>query len=259
MLFMTAPGAANADEALASALEQSGYFTGLDAAQKATLRANIVSDGYVGAMRHDRRVALTNTQLFATGGVGAWIKDELTPLLASRGVTFRAPEDRYAPDGSTYSVAVGTNEYTMWRAGEANPEHASTVAAFAMVNQLLESIGAPERLYLMGQGATAEAWLLTPVQADIIRAAAPPEARPQLPGQVMPAVGTMPALTTPPPMQPAQAAPTQGASLPPQATPISATAQPAQPNTPLDAQNPLGQQVGGDVSSSQAQPGGTPQ
>jgi hypothetical protein len=198
MLLALSPGAARADEQLAAALERSGYFTGLDARQAAALRADIVSQGYAGAMHHNRRVAGADTRLFATGGVGAWLRNDIAPLLASRGVTFRPAEDRYASDGSAYSVVIGASEYQMWRPGEANHELASTVAAFDMINSLLQSIGAPERLYLIGQGADAEAWLLTPVQADIIRTAAPPEAWPQLPGHVMPPIGTMPALTLPP-------------------------------------------------------------
>jgi hypothetical protein len=80
-----------------------------------------------------------------------------------------------------------------------------------MVNSLLESIRAPERLYLLGEGPTAQAWLLKPEQADIIRMAAP-EATLRLPGPVMPPVGAMPALTTTPPLVTTSAAPVSAAS-----------------------------------------------
>lgn len=173
---------ASADEQLAAALESTGFFTGLDRAQTAALRGEIVGQGYTAAMARARRVAAANTQNFATGGVGAWVRNDIVPILATRGVIFRPAEDRLATDGSTYSVVIGTNEYTMWRAGETNPELAATVAAFAMVNSLLESVGAPERLYLIGEGAGGQAWLLSPAQAQIIRGVAPPETWPYLPG-----------------------------------------------------------------------------
>lgn len=195
LAVMTTP--AQADEQLAVALERAGYFTSIDDSVATQLRRDIVANGPAGAMRHPYRVAPVNTLAFSQGGVGAWVQS-LTPVLASRGVTFRAPEDRLSAE--QYVVAVGSNEYVMWQAGEANVEQASTTAAFAMVNDLLESILAPERLYLMGEGATAQAWLLTPVQADIIRTASPQEAWPRLPGQIMPPPGTMPALTLPPPV-----------------------------------------------------------
>ena len=173
---------AHADEQLAVALERAGYFTGLDPQQSAALRAEIVTNGYAGALQHARRVTLANTQILAAGGVGHWVREDLRPLLASRGVTFRPAEDHLAVDGSGYSVLIGSDEFPMWGAGEANTERASTIAAFAMVNALLESISAPERLYLIGEGVTARAWLLTPAQAEIVRAVAPPEAWPYLPG-----------------------------------------------------------------------------
>lgn len=173
-------GAAHADEQLAVALEQAGYFVGLSPGEAATLRADIVANGYTGAM-HPTRIAPADTPALAAGGVGAWVRDTLRPVLAYRGVTFRPAEDHYAADGSTYSVAIGTWEYQMWQAGETNTEQASTNAAFGMVNSLLEAIRSPQRLYLVGQGATAQAWLLSPAQADIIRSVAPPEAWPHLP------------------------------------------------------------------------------
>jgi hypothetical protein len=199
---------AQADEQLAVELERAGYFTGLDPQQAAALRAEIVAHGYAGALTHARRVAMTNTQILATGGVGTWVREDLRPLLASRGVTFRPAEDHFAADGATYSVLIGTDEFAMWSLGEANTERASTVAAFAMVNALLESIRAPERLYLIGEGATARAWLLTPRQAEILRAVTPPEAWPYLPG-IEPVLTTAPADAAPPlDAPPANTAPT---------------------------------------------------
>ena len=50
-------GPANADEQLAAALERTGFFTGLDRAQTAALRAEIVGQGYTAAMQRARRVA----------------------------------------------------------------------------------------------------------------------------------------------------------------------------------------------------------
>lgn len=173
---------AHADERLAAALETAGYFNGLDRAQTRRLRSDIVSGGYAAVLRDPRLLTAANTQNFAAGGVGTWLRNDLAPILATRGVTFHPAEDRLAADGSVYSVVVGTGEYPMWQAGETNTELASTVAAFAMVNRLLESIGAPERLYLMGEGANGRAWLLTPAQAQVIRDVAPPADWPYLPG-----------------------------------------------------------------------------
>ena len=173
---------ASADEQLAAALESTGFFTGLDRAQTAALRAEVVGHGYAAAMQGGRRVAAANTQTFAAGGVGAWLRNDIAPILALRGVTFRPAEDRLALDGNSYSVVIGTNEYTMWQAGETNTELAATVAAFGMVNSLLGSVGAPERLYLIGEGASGQAWLLSPAQAQIIRGVAPPESWPYQPG-----------------------------------------------------------------------------
>lgn len=193
---------AHADEQLAAALEGTGFFTGLDRAQTAALRGEIVGQGYPAAMARAHRVAAANTQTFATGGVGAWVRNDLAPILATRGVTIRPAEDRLAADGSAYSVVIGTNEYTMWQAGESNTELASTVAAFDMVNSLLESIGAPERLYLIGEGASGQAWLLSPAQAQIIRGVAPPETWPYLPGLETPPA---PVVAATPAAAPAQA------------------------------------------------------
>jgi len=214
-------GAAHADEQLAVALERAGYFTGLDPQQAATLRAEIVTNGYAGALQHARRVTLANTQILAAGGVGHWVREDLRPLLASRGVTFRPAEDHLAVDGTGYSVLIGSDEFPMWGVGEANTERASTIAAFAMVNALLQSISAPERLYLIGEGVTARAWLLTPAQAEIVRAVAPPEAWPYLPG-VEAVMATAPAA----PVATATAPMTTGLTAP---TPIST------PTTPLEA------------------------
>jgi hypothetical protein len=169
-------------------------------------------------MQRARRVANANTQTFAAGGVGAWVRNDLAPILAARGVTFRPAEDRLALDGSAYSVIIGTNEYSMWQVGETNTELASTVAAFAMVNSLLESVGAPERLYLIGEGAAGQAWLLTPAQAQIIRGVAPPENWPYLPGlEALPAsvVMTHPAATEPAPMPAVTATPVSAATAAP--------------------------------------------
>jgi hypothetical protein len=221
LAFMTTP--AHADEQLAVALERAGYFTSIDDAVATRVRHEIVTNGPAGAMRHPYRVAPVNTQTLAQGGVGSWVQS-LTPVLASRGVTFRPAEDRLT--GDRYTVAIGANEYLMWQAGETNTEQASTIAAFGMVNGLLESIGSPERLYMTGEGAAAQAWLLTPVQADIIRNASPQEAWPRLPGQVMPAPGTMPALTLPPQVTPAQPTASAPGALQPDALSQQTSAQP---------------------------------
>jgi hypothetical protein len=199
---------AQADEQLAAALERTGFFTGFDRAQAAALRAEVVNQGYAAALRGARRVAPANTQAFAAGGVGAWVRNDIGPILAMRGVTFRPAEDRLALDRSAYSVVIGTNEYPMWQAGETNPELAATVAAFGMVNSLLEAVGAPERLYLIGQGAAGQAWLLSPAQAQIIRSVAPPDSWPYLPGlEALPAAVVMaaPAAADAPPASAATA------------------------------------------------------
>lgn len=206
-LSMTA-SPAQADEQLAAALERTGFFTGFDRAQTAALRAEVVSQGYAAALRGARRIAPANTQAFAAGGVGAWVRNDIGPILAMRGVTFRPAEDRLALDRSAYSVVIGTNEYPMWQAGETNPELAATVAAFGMVNSLLEAIGAPERLYLIGQGASGQAWLLSPAQAQIIRGVAPPDNWPYLPGlEALPAAVVMATPAAAPPASAATAAP----------------------------------------------------
>src|SRR5262245_2984585 len=215
-LSMTATSA-HADEQLAAALEGAGFFTGFDRAQTAALRAEVVNQGYLAALRGARRVAPANTVTFAAGGVGAWVRNDVGPILAMRGVMFRPAEDRLALDGSAYSVVIGTNEYPMWRAGETNTELAATVAAFGMVNPLLESIGAPERLYLISQGASGQAWLLTPAQAQIIRGVTPPDSWPYLPGlEALPAAVV---LATPAADAPA---PTTATAIP-----VSAATQPA--------------------------------
>jgi hypothetical protein len=203
LAMITSP--AHADEQLAAALESAGYFTGLDRAQAARLRADVVADGYAAVLRDRRLMAPVNTQSFAAGGVGAWLRHDIAPILASRGVTFRPAEDHLALDGSAYSVTIGAGEYPMWGAGETNTELASTVAAFAMVNSLLEAIGAPERLYLVGEGANGRAWLLSPAQAQIIRGVTPPDSWPYLPGlEALPAA----VVTATPAVAPAAPPPT---------------------------------------------------
>ena len=231
-LSMTA-SSAQADEQLAAALERTGFFTGFDRAQTAVLRAEVVNQGYVAALRGARRVAPANTQTFAAGGVGAWVRNDIGPILAMRGVMFRPAEDRLALDRSAYSVVVGTNEYPMWQAGETNPELAATVAAFGMVNSLLESVGAPERLYLIGQGAAGQAWLLSPAQAQIIRGVAPPDSWPYLPGlEALPAAAVLatPAATDAPAPSTPTAAPLSAATPPapgaPPTVPLTTVAAP---------------------------------
>src|SRR5262245_13685937 len=210
--FSMTANPAHADEQLAAALESTGFFTCFDRAQTAALRAEVVNQGYMAAMQGGHRIAAANTQTFAGGGVGAWVRNDIAPILAMRGVMFRPAEDRLALDGSAYSVVIGTNEYPIWAAGEANPELTSTVAAFGMVNSLLESIGAPERLYLIGQGVAGQAWLLTPAQAQIIRGVAPPDSWPYLPGlETLPAAAVLAA-------PPAAGAPAPASALTPLAT-----------------------------------------
>lgn len=244
-LSMTA-SPANADEQLAAALESTGFFTGFDRAQTAALRAEVVNQGYMAAMQGGRRIAAANTQTFAAGGVGAWLRNDIGPILAMRGVTFRPAEDRLALDGSGYSVVIGTNEYPMWAAGETNPELAATVAAFGMVNALLESVGAPERLHLIGEGAGGQAWLLSPAQAQIIRGVAPPESWPYLPGLEAPpaaVVLTAPAAAEAPPPGAATTTPISAAT-PPAPGPLTAVAAPA-----LSEQQPAAQPLSADALS----------
>jgi hypothetical protein len=259
-------GAAHADEQLAAALERAGYFVGLSPTEAASLRAAVVTNGYTGAM-HPSRVCPANTPAMAAGGVGAWVRDTLQPVLAYRGVTFRPAEDRYAADGSTYSVAIGTWEYEMWQAGETNTEQASTIAAFGMVNSLLESIRSPQRLYMVGQGATAQAWLLSPPQADIIRSVAPPEAWPYLPSadRVAPTVVSTPAIATLPAAAPPAIIPTAAPVAPPvdAALPTEALANEAVPasapaSTTLVTQTLPAQSLPSEAILNQATPLGEP-
>jgi len=256
-------GAAHADEQLAVALEQAGYFVGLSPTEAATLRSDIVANGYTGAM-HPSRIAPVNTPALAAGGVGVWVRDTLRAVLAYRGVTFRPAEDHYAVDGSTYSVAIGTWEYQMWQAGETNTEQASTNAAFGMVNSLLEAIRSPQRLYLVGQGAAAQAWLLSPAQADIIRSVAPPEAWPHLPSaeRVTPTLVATPTLTAlPTTTQPGlitAAAPAQEDALAADALANEAIAAAAPAGTTLVTETLPTQTLPGDAIMNAATPLGQP-
>lgn len=170
LTFLTGCSMALANEQLASALEQAGYFSDLSASEAIALRAAITNDGFVGAQDHPSRTALTDSEALAEGGVEEWLRQDINPLLTARGIAFPEIENRFPEDASGYSVIVDGREYWMWREGQAEDSWGtSTVAAFLLVNDLLQQSGAPERLHLLGGGNDGNAWLLTPEQAQILR------------------------------------------------------------------------------------------
>jgi hypothetical protein len=70
---------------------------------------------------------------------------------------------------------------------------------------------------MVGAGATAQAWLLSPAQADIIRSAAPPEAWPYLPSadRVAPTAVNTPAVAALPASSPPAVIPAAAPIAPP--------------------------------------------
>lgn len=158
---------ANANEPLASALEQAGYVADLEPAQAGAVREAIAKDGFGGMLDHPTRTAMVDGEDLAEGGVSDWLEREIAPLLEARGISSAPVEDRFPEDASGYSVVADGKEYWMWREGDNHHWARATSAAFEIVNDRLAAAGVDERLYLADDGVVA--LLLTPAQAQLVQ------------------------------------------------------------------------------------------
>jgi hypothetical protein len=158
-------------------LEELGYFKGLAPDKAQVLKREFEQKGWLAIFSDSHRFFMADAEDLAEGGVGQFLR-EVSPFLASQGVTLPAIEDDRSEDGG-YVVRVGSVAHQMYDAAELERDSGdeggltwglSTVRGFRIVDQLLAAAGSAERTYAVNGGNDLFVMFLTPEIHRVIMA-----------------------------------------------------------------------------------------
>lgn len=151
-------------------LEKLGFYRYATPGQVSELKAEAAKTGYLFGGEGARRDYMADSEDLAEGGVKRFV-DEILPLLEELGVRGVTLEEDFGEEG--YLVFVNGIRLVMYTEDEMRNGdiwELTTKRAFALVNDLLEKAGSPERVYQLYGGNDLRAIFLTPEMFEAIRA-----------------------------------------------------------------------------------------
>jgi hypothetical protein len=165
----TPSASGSSPDSFVAQLDAQGYFRGLAPEKVQALKADFRQKGWMAIFRESHRYYHADAADLAKGGVCAFVR-ETQPFLSVQGV--KIPDLRDEVSQSGYVVRVGGVPHKMYDAAELKRDTGgkepgliwglATVRGFALVDQMLESAGSPERVYAIEGGNDLSALFLTP-------------------------------------------------------------------------------------------------
>ena len=169
LTLLPACNKSNMNDSFVTDLDAHGYFKGLAPEKAQVLRADFRKQGWTAIFSESHRFHHADAEDLAEGGICAFIR-EVEPFLTGQGVRLPELQDEVSDKG--YSVRVGGISHKIYDAADLKRDTTgkelgiiwglAMTRGFAIVDQLLEAAGSPERLYSVNGGNDLFAFFLTP-------------------------------------------------------------------------------------------------
>lgn len=157
------------NESFVVQLDAQGYFRGLAPEKVQVLKEDFRRKGWMAIFSESHRFYHADAEDLAEGGIGRFIR-EAQPFLSAQGIRIPDLQDEVSDQG--YVVRVGGVPHKIYDAADLKRDTAgkepgliwglAMARGFALVDQLLESAGSPERVYAINGGNDLFAIFLTP-------------------------------------------------------------------------------------------------